>query len=154
MGRFNIRVYGIWVKDGRLLVTDEIRFGLRMTKLPGGGLEFGEGLEKCLKREWQEELAIDIEVGDIFYVNPFLQISAFDQQDEVMAHYFWVQPLAVPDVPFTSKPFDFPDSRNDQQVFRWIPVHQLKPEDFTFPIDQSLVPKLRKALLPGKTATL
>mgnify|MGYP006267399229 CR=1 FL=1 len=153
MSQFNIRVYGIYVKDGKLLVTDEIRFGIKMTKLPGGGLHFGEGLANCLQREWWEELEAEIEVGDIFYVNPFLQKSAFDKADEVMALYFWVKPLAPLQVSFTTRPMDFPDNRNEQQVFRWIPIKDLKPQDFTFPVDQSLVPKLRKALLPGKNAS-
>ena len=152
MSQFNIRVYGIYVKDKKLLVTDEIRFGIKMTKLPGGGLHFGEGLENCLQREWQEELAVDIEVGDIFYVNPFLQKSAFTKADEVMALYFWVKPLEPLNVPFTERPMDFPSNRNDQQVFRWIPLQDLNPRDFTFPVDQSLVPKLKKRLLPGEGA--
>ena len=40
---FNVRVYGLLVKDGHLLVSDEYCNGTYMTKLPGGGLEFGEG---------------------------------------------------------------------------------------------------------------
>ncbi len=151
MSQFNIRVYGIYVKEAKLLVTDEIRFGIKMTKLPGGGLKFGEGLANCLKREWMEELNAPIEVGDIFYVNPFLQKSAFDKADEVMALYFWVTPTEPLQVTFTRKPMDFVDGRDDQQVFRWVPLRDLRPRDFTFPVDQSLVPKLRKALLPGKT---
>ena len=42
--RFNIRVYGILIQEGKILVTDEIRSGVKMTKFPGGGLEFGEGI--------------------------------------------------------------------------------------------------------------
>jgi 8-oxo-dGTP diphosphatase len=143
MQRYNIRVYGIYVREGQLLVTDEIRFGIRMTKLPGGGLKFNEGLANCLKREWQEELAAEIEVGDVFYVNPFLQISAFDPQDEVMCLYFWVKVKGDLKVPMREKPQDFPSDENDQQVFRWIALDALREADFTFPIDQSLVPKLR-----------
>ena len=146
MSQFNIRVYGIYVQTGKLLVTDELRFGIKMTKLPGGGLQFGEGLANCLKREWMEELNVSIEVGEIFYVNPFLQVSAFNRNDEVMALYFWVKPLAPLAVPFTNKPMDFAHQEDEQQVFRWIPVKELKAKDFTFPVDQSLLPRLKKAL--------
>lgn len=148
MNRFNVRVYGLYVESGRLLVSDEIRFGIKMTKLPGGGLEFGEGVAAALKREWQEELQVEIEVGDVFYVNPFLQISAFREADEVIGMYFWVRPLEVLEVPFSSQPRIFEIEEEGAQVFRWIPVAQLSPEDFTFPIDQSLVPRLRAALIP------
>ena len=43
MNQFNIRVYGLWIREGRILVTDEFRLGTFMTKFPGGALEFGEG---------------------------------------------------------------------------------------------------------------
>ncbi len=148
MNRFNIRVYGLYIESGRLLVSDEIRFGIKMTKLPGGGLEFGEGLAAALRREWQEELQVEIEVGDIFYVNPFLQTSAFREADEVIGMYFWVRPLNALQVRFSETPRVFDSEEEGAQVFRWIPVAQLRPDDFTFPIDQSLVPRLRSVLIP------
>ena len=40
---FNIRVYGIWVHDGRVLIAQESRMKMNMVKFPGGGLEKGEG---------------------------------------------------------------------------------------------------------------
>lgn len=145
--QFNIRVYGIYIEEGRLLVSDELRFGIRMTKLPGGGLQFGEGLEKGLQREWREELNVDIRVGDVFYVNPFLQVSAFRDQDEVIALYFWVKPLAPLAVPFSDRPMDFDAQGEDQQRFRWVPVRDLQESEFTFPIDRALAAKLRKTVL-------
>lgn len=144
MNQFNIRVYGICVQAGRLLVTDERRFGISMTKLPGGGLHFGEGLERALKREWKEELNAEIRVGDIFFVNPFLQISAFNPSDEVIGLYFWVTPLRPLDVRFTERPMQFSTAAEEEQVFRWIALRDLRETDFTFPIDQALVPRLRK----------
>lgn len=147
MSRFNIRSYGIYVRDGYLLVTDEIRFGIKMTKLPGGGLKFGEGLAEGLKREWREELDVNIEVGEVFFVNPFLQISAFRETDEVICMYFWVDVLDELNVTFTERPLDFPTDDDGQQVFRWVPVASLDASTFTFPIDQALIPRLRKALL-------
>ena len=144
MNQFNIRVYGIYIQDDALLVTDEIRFGIEMTKLPGGGLKFGEGLGDGLKREWKEELNVDIEVGDIVYANPFLQVSAFNETDQVICMYFSVRPLQEIKVSFKEKPMDFPIHENDQQIFRWIPVSLLTSGHFTFPIDQALIPVLKK----------
>ena len=50
--RFNIRVYGLLVEAGRILVTDEFRLGIFMTKFPGGKLNFKEGTIDCLRREF------------------------------------------------------------------------------------------------------
>ena len=49
MALFNVRVYGIllWPEQG-LLVSDEFIKGQYITKLPGGGLEIGEGTRDCL----------------------------------------------------------------------------------------------------------
>jgi hypothetical protein len=47
---FNIRVYGIFIRDSRVLVSDELIFGQRITKFPGGGLHFGEGPADCIIR--------------------------------------------------------------------------------------------------------
>ena len=44
MALFNVRVYGILIDSHeRLLVSDEFIRGAYITKLPGGGLEIGEG---------------------------------------------------------------------------------------------------------------
>ncbi len=142
MKRFNIRVYGICLKDGRLLVTDEIRFGRKMTKLIGGGLEFGEGLADALKREWREELDMPVAVGKVVYTNPFLQASAFDPNDQIISVYFEVKPLAPFQVSFRERVFDFEREEEGAQVFRWVSLAELSGTTFTFPIDQALVPVL------------
>jgi len=35
ISQFNIRVYGLLLDDNRILVTDEYRLGIFMTKFPG-----------------------------------------------------------------------------------------------------------------------
>jgi len=147
INRFNIRVYGLYVKDLHLLVTDEIRKGIKMTKLPGGGLEYGEGIGECLVREWKEELGVEIDMGDIFFVNPFLQISAFDQREQIVSMYFWVEPLNELDIALRETAMDFEHEEEGQQVFRWVSIQKMKPTAFTFPIDQALVPRLKSFFL-------
>jgi ADP-ribose pyrophosphatase YjhB (NUDIX family) len=85
--RFNIRVYGLWIQDGMLLINEELVMGRKIIKLPGGGLQWGEGTEDCLKREWVEELGIDIEVGAHFYTTHFFQASAFDNSQVISIYY-------------------------------------------------------------------
>ena len=56
--KFTARCYALIVSDtGRLLVMKERWRGVDLNKLPGGGLELGEGLLECLNRELKEEFA-------------------------------------------------------------------------------------------------
>jgi ADP-ribose pyrophosphatase YjhB (NUDIX family) len=145
--RFNIRVYGICIQDEHVLITDEVRWGHPMTKFPGGGLEYGEGVEDCLKREWMEELEVEIEVGDVFFANPFFLRSSFDARDQVVCIYYRVNLLGEPKGHFTTRSMDFPeDQEGDLQAFRWLPLSELGEDVFTFPSDKAVTGKLRGVL--------
>lgn len=103
-----------------------------MTKFPGGGLEKGEGIEACLQREFMEELGIEVQLEKLFYVNEFLQISAFNPEDQLISIYYLV----------TSSMIDRIDERDelkkweDDQIFEWVEIEKIEPEKFTFPIDK------------------
>ena len=51
-------------KGGKYLVSRRPRGDENVWEFPGGTLEEGETLAECLKREIDEELGIDVEVGD------------------------------------------------------------------------------------------
>ena len=61
-----IGVAVIWNEQGQILIDRRRPEGLLggLWEFPGGKLEAGETIEECIKREIQEELAIEIEVGD------------------------------------------------------------------------------------------
>ena len=86
-GRFNIRVYGIWIQDNKVLVNEEKIRDKIITKFPGGGLHWGEGIIDCLKREWIEELNINIEPLGHFYTTDFFQRSAYDNSQVISIYY-------------------------------------------------------------------
>ena len=89
MHRFNLRVYGILINDKKqILVADEFIRGGLYTKFPGGGLEFGEGTRDCLKREFKEEMDLNVEVGDHLYTTDFFQMSAFNTQYQILSIYY------------------------------------------------------------------
>jgi ADP-ribose pyrophosphatase YjhB (NUDIX family) len=124
--RFNIRVYGIWLNEGRILINEELIRGSKVIKLPGGGLEWGEGIRECLIREWKEELNIDIEVHDHFYTTDFFQHSAFDDS-QVISIYYWVSSLKVPE-----KIINYMENERTY----WVDASSIRSASFTLPIDQ------------------
>jgi ADP-ribose pyrophosphatase YjhB (NUDIX family) len=91
---FNLRVYGVLLGPNKeVLVSDELIRGGYYTKFPGGGLEFGEGTRDCLKREFKEEMDLDIAVGDHLYTTDFFQMSAFNPDHQIISIYYWVTAL-------------------------------------------------------------
>ena len=56
-------------------------------------MEWGEGTKDCLKRELHEELGLTAEIGDLFYVNDFAQLSAFRKNDQLFSFYFLVEQI-------------------------------------------------------------
>lgn len=138
--RFNVRVYGLLIQNGNVLVTDEVRMGTSMTKFPGGGLEFNEGIGDGLKREFVEELNVEVELDELFYINDFLQVSKFAPEDQLLSIYYKVN-LVQGDIPTVKVPFEF--TTEEPQCFRWVPIKDLKAEIFTFPIDKVVANKLK-----------
>lgn len=137
---YNLRVYGLLIVDNQILLTDEYRAGMIMTKFPGGGLEKGEGLADCLIREFEEELAISIEVKNLYYVNDFLQVSAFDSSQQLISFYYIVETKERDLIP---APIELTELKVNEQRFRWVNLNDLDPTTFTFHIDQKVAELLR-----------
>src|SRR5665213_872110 len=88
MYAFNVRVYGLLINESEeILITDEQEYGMRFTKFPGGGLEFGEGLTEALKREFMEECNMEIDVISHFYTTDFFVKSAFNDSQIISVYY-------------------------------------------------------------------
>lgn len=144
MTKFNIRVYGILLGDNKeVLVADEYIRGSYYTKFPGGGLEFGEGTRDCLKREFKEEMDLEIRVGDHLYTTDFFQLSAFDPGNQIVSIYYFAHALEPIKVPLRTTVFDFDEAnlniyqqKGETEVFRFIPWEQFAPDQVTLPIDK------------------
>ena len=136
--RFNIRVYGIWIQNNKILVNEELIRDKKIIKFPGGGLDWGEGVKDCLKREWKEELNIDIDVLDHFYTTDFFQPSAYDNS-QVISIYYMVT-ANVPDIIVNNEP---------NERTGWMDVKDISSDTFTLPIDK-VVGAMLNNLFPGK----
>lgn len=145
---FNIRVYGLLAEDGKILVTDEFRLGIFITKFPGGGLRFGEGTIDCLRREFKEELNSDIDKISHYYTTDFFQATELLPTTMQLINIYYQITIRKPyNFRTTEKKFDFPEKTDGAQCFRWMKIKELSENDFTFPIDKRIILKIRKELL-------
>lgn len=142
---FNIRVYGLLIEEGNILVTDEFRLGIFMTKFPGGGLIQGEGTLDCLKREFREELNTEIEILSHYYTTDFFVASALlPVKSQLISIYYLVKAEKPFRFKTTEIKFDFPEIIDGAQAFRWIPVRELNVEEVTFPVDKFIIGRLKE----------
>jgi 8-oxo-dGTP diphosphatase len=147
---FNVRVYGVFILDGSLLISDEFIHGKEISKLPGGGLEFGEGTMECLVREFKEELKLSVKVKNHFYTTDFFVCSAFNPNSQVVSIYYEVEALEEVKVPTSHRKFDFPSKKEGAQSFRWIPIEKVTENDFTFVIDKKVCSMIREKYLQAR----
>ncbi len=90
LDKFNIRVYGLLVKDNKILLSQERIDQRQMLKFPGGGLKFGEGLKDALLREFTEELQLSIAKMEQLYTSDDFIQSSFRSNEQVIAIYYRV----------------------------------------------------------------
>jgi 8-oxo-dGTP diphosphatase len=139
--QFNIRVYGTFLNEQKqMLVADEIIRNKFYTKFPGGGLEFGEGTRDCLKREFMEEMQLNVEVGEHLYTTDFYQLSAFHPDHQIVSIYYLVKPLEEITIPLKTMPFDFgANAVNGAEAFRFVDWKDVSEDTVTLPIDKVVV---------------
>ena len=151
-----IRVYGIMINEKKqVLVSDEFIRGAYYTKFPGGGLEFGEGTRECLKREFMEEMNLNVEVGQHIYTTDFFQLSAFNPAHQIVSIYYFANALEEIRAPLRTKPFDFDEQqmkvyeqKNETETFRFIDWQDFSADTVTLPIDK-IVADMVKAMDVG-----
>ena len=130
---FNVRIYGLCILNNKLLSLNELFAGKVVTKLPGGGLELGEGTAACLKREFKEELNVEIEINTPFYIQESFTTSLANDQKQILMLYFTVTILDMENLKI-----------QDQAILgiNWIELTDHNP--FTLPIDRLVFEKLQK----------
>lgn len=148
---FNIRVYGILINDEKqVLVSDEYIRGKYYTKFPGGGLEFGEGTRDCLKREFKEEMDLEVSVGDHIYTTDFFQMSAFNPEHQIISIYYFAKALEPIKCPLRTALFDFDaqqlevyNKTGETETFRFVTWDEFIPDAVSLPIDKIVVQMLK-----------
>ncbi|AZI22783.1 NUDIX domain-containing protein [Chryseobacterium taklimakanense] len=133
---FNIRVYAACIKDKKIFTLFEEYVGEKLIKLPGGGLEFGEGTVECLKREFAEELNLEIENIQHLYTQEDFIISKFKQNQQLLTIYY------TADIKDESA-LKIMDSTIENT--EWISLAEENP--FNLPVDRIVFEKLKATYL-------
>ena len=135
--KINIRVYAIYLNEkNELMALDERYAGEKLIKLPGGGLEFGEGTIECLHREFAEELNLKIEVLEHFYTQEDFLVSRFRENEQLLTIYYTVNILNLEDLNILD---------DSIENVKWISLHEENP--LPLPIDKIVFQKLKEKLL-------
>ncbi len=148
---FNIRVYGILINEHKqVLVSDEFIRGMQITKFPGGGLEFGEGTRDCLKREFMEEMNLNVEVDGHIYTTDFFQMSAFNKEHQLISIYYFAKALEEIKAPLRQKAFDFDEQQlkmyaetGETETFRFVDWQNFSEASVHLPIDKIVAAKIK-----------
>ena len=152
MTMFNIRVYGILINDQKqVLVSDEFIRGAYITKFPGGGLEFGEGTRDCLRREFMEEMHLEVKIKEHIYTTDHYQQSAFNPAHQIISIYYFTEALEPITVPLRTKPFDFDaqqikmyEETGETETFRFIDWADFSEETVSLPIDKKVANMIKQ----------
>lgn len=135
---FNIRVYGLIIESGSILISKELIKGEEVFKFPGGGLEYGEGLIEGLQRESMEEMNQNLKNIEHFYTTDFFQQSQFDSKDQLIAVYYKAKLTSKINNKLNVPVKDFP-------VFEWKKIIDFSEKDLHFPTDKFVIKLLKKS---------
>lgn len=130
MKPFNVRVYGLLVHENKILIIKEPFAGEIIYKFPGGGLEYGEGLIDCLKREFYEELNLLIEIESHFYTQDFFLQSRFDESEQIIMIYYKIRTTDISQLEVID---------TDIEELVWKDLNELSTEHVTLPTDKLVV---------------
>lgn len=133
--KVNIRVYGLCIKQDKLLALEEMYAGEKLLKLPGGGLEFGEGTLDCLSRELFEELNLRTKSFAHFYTQEEYVVSRFNAKEQLLTIYYRIEienqsELQIKDASI--------------EKIRWVSLSEENP--FVLPIDRKVFTLLQQEL--------
>src|SRR3989344_7138038 len=127
-----VRVGVVLQKENDVLVVQMHRDKGAIFVLPGGGLNLGEGIFECAKREVKEETGLSVDVAKVLYLKDL--VTKTDHSLEVVV----LGKITKGKLTKGSDPED--KGKNVLKEVKWIPVAELKNLNFH--------PKQLRAILP------
>ena len=120
-GRFNYRIVGVALHEGRVLIHQEV--GEQFWTLPGGRCEILENARDTLARETVEELGVESRVGNLLWI-----VENFFEREErgwhELALYFEIAFPEGHEIHERSEPFKGVEEGTDL-TFQWVALEDL-----------------------------
>lgn len=88
---FRVAIYGLFLREGRALMTRSRTPGGLILNFPGGALEPGEDPEACLIREFREETGLIVRVGKLLYASRRYHPNPFYAADHQYHTYYEIE---------------------------------------------------------------
>lgn len=113
-----------------------------MLKLPGGGLELGEGPAECVVREFAEELDVNVKIGRLLHTTSGFVQSAFRKNEQVIAIHYLIkceEEIKSYDTIQTTNV-----GRENIHHFEWRELNKELLCHFTFEMDREALSQLSK----------
>lgn len=123
---FNYRVAGIWIKNGHVLLHRDVNE--KNWSLPGGRVKIAEDSTSSIKREFQEELGLDIKFERLAWVvENFFEYKGKDVH-EIGMYYI----VTSEDEPNEWSISPFYGNEGERLIYQWTPIEEL-PEIELYP---------------------
>jgi 8-oxo-dGTP diphosphatase len=133
--RVRLRACGLLVKEQSVLLVKihSPVAGQPLWMPPGGEVEFGESMEQSLKREFREEVHVEVTVGQLCHINELVEEPFHAVECYFEVHHQSGTPVLGKD----------PELDEDDQLIEavaWHPIKELAGRSFA---PQGLLPKLQ-----------
>ena len=120
---FSYRVAGILVRDGKVLLqkpnnTEEYAF-------PGGLVIFGETTAQALTRRWMQETGLEIEVGQLKWVEENLFVLEGKPRQQVCLDYIVDFKAAEDGLADGTTALTYSEDDENAVCFYWVPLEQV-----------------------------
>ena len=129
-GRFNYRVCGIIVHDGKLLVMKDD--GIGHYYLPGGRVQMHETTDMAVLREMREELLIDAKIDRPLWLNQsFFTLDGTQERFHELCLYYLMD-VSETDLLLRVESFSREEGGHIH-TFKWMPFEHLQDE-YIYPL--------------------
>lgn len=124
-----IRVAVIIPKDEKVLLVRHVKDGRQYWLIPGGGLDFGETIEDCARREIKEETNLDIKLVKLLFVSE----SVSKEHSRHLVNLFFLGQALNPD--------EVLKVNQDDRIAeaRFVPVEKLREIELHPPVASFLI---------------